>query len=103
MKSDLQHPALPISRFWRTDRRYYFVIIEHDLFGTLVLSQYWGGLGNRMGRSVSVPHADLDEAMTALNRIDALRSRHGYLRVSPWGVKRRTSGAPDEASLRARG
>jgi len=68
---------------YRTEKRGYSMAIFKDLFGEFSLHCYWYGLTNRKhGRKVKF-FSDLDSALREYTRIDKLRKRHGYERLSP--------------------
>lgn len=62
--------------------RYYLVRCARNLFGELVLSCYWGGLGSRRGGERHAVMADADALAQALAEIARRRQRHAYLEVS---------------------
>lgn len=63
---------------WRTNERYYTVCAQRDLFGAVVLQRQWGSLiTKRHGSKREVVFSDAD-AIAALKRISATRTRHGY-------------------------
>lgn len=61
--------------------RYYLVRCARDLFGDLVLSRYWGGLGSRRGGVRHCAMANANEALSALAAIERRRHQHGYQAV----------------------
>ena len=57
--------------------RFYALMIEHDLFGHVVLVRRWGRVGTR-GRERSDPHADEAAAAEAMEKLAAAKRRRGY-------------------------
>ena len=55
--------------------RFYALMIEHDLFGRVVLVRRWGRIGTR-GRERTDEHAS--EAEAALEKLAAVKRRRGY-------------------------
>ncbi len=68
---------------YRTDKRGYSMAIFKDLFGEYTLCCHWYGLTNRRHGARIRLFSDLETAMKECNRIDKLRKRHGYERLSP--------------------
>ncbi|MBM6582999.1 WGR domain-containing protein [Microvirga sp. BT689] len=58
-------------------RRYYSLMIERDLLGTIRLVRHWGRIGTNGQEQVEV-FADEIEAGQALEALAALKRRRGY-------------------------
>ena len=67
---------------YESAQRYYLVRCAHNLFGELVLSRYWGGLGSRRGGERHAVMADADALAQALAEIARRRQRHAYREIS---------------------
>ena len=67
---------------YESAQRYYLVRCTRNLFGELVLSRYWGGLGSRRGGERHAVMADADALAQALAAIARRRQRHAYLEIS---------------------
>ena len=59
--------------------RYYSLMIERDLFGTVRLVRHWGRIGAMQGRELAQDFATEEEAIEALERLAAAKRRRGYL------------------------
>jgi len=57
--------------------RFYALMIEHDLFGRVVLVRRWGRIGTR-GRERSDPHENEAAAAEAMAKLAAAKRRRGY-------------------------
>ncbi len=57
--------------------RFYALMIERDLFGSVVLVRHWGRIGGR-GREQVEAHASEAEAGRAMDRIMAAKIKRGY-------------------------
>ena len=74
---------LPAPIRWESPTgRYYIACLYRDLFGTLVVSRYWGGMGKAGGGQRHEPVASLDAGLAKLAEIDRIRTKHGYRCVS---------------------
>jgi predicted DNA-binding WGR domain protein len=58
-------------------RRFYSLMIERDLFGTIRLVRNWGRIGTR-GQELVEIHADEIEAGQALEAVASAKRRRGY-------------------------
>ncbi len=58
--------------------RFYSLIIERDLFGTVRLVRQWGRIGSRHGSEMADDYATEEEAAEALIRIATAKRRRGY-------------------------
>ena len=58
-------------------RRFYSLMIERDLFGTIRLVRNWGRIGTK-GQELVEIHADEIAAGQALEAIAMLKRRRGY-------------------------
>ena len=67
---------------YESAQRYYLVRCARNLFGELVLSRYWGGLGSRRGGERHAVMADADALAEALAAIARRPQRHAYRGVS---------------------
>lgn len=68
---------------YESTQRYYLVRCARNLFGDLVLSCYWGGLGSRRGGERHTVLADSCELAQALAEIARRRRQHGYVESRP--------------------
>ena len=57
--------------------RFYALLIEHDLFGRIILMRHWGRIGTR-GRERADEHASEVEAAEAMAKLAAAKRRRGY-------------------------
>ena len=75
MRDDLRSPIKhhPVQGI----RRFYSLMIERDLFGTIRLVRNWGRIGTR-GQELVEFHADEIEAGNALEALAQLKRRRGY-------------------------
>jgi len=67
---------------YESAQRYYLVRCARNLFGELVLSRYWGGLGSRRGGERHAVMADAHALAQALAEIARRRQRHAYREIS---------------------
>ena len=58
--------------------RFYSLLIERDLFGTVRLVRHWGRIGAIQGRELAQDFATEEEAIEALERLAAAKRRRGY-------------------------
>jgi predicted DNA-binding WGR domain protein len=58
-------------------RRFYSLMIERDLFGTVRLVRNWGRIGSQGQEQVEI-HADEIEAGQALEAVARAKRRRGY-------------------------
>ncbi|MFC5087142.1 WGR domain-containing protein [Microvirga arabica] len=58
-------------------RRFYSIMIEHDLFGTIRLVRNWGRIGTN-GQELAEIFETVDAAGQALETIARLKRRKGY-------------------------
>jgi len=58
--------------------RFYSLMIECDLFGTVRLVRHWGRIGAMQGRELAQDFATEEEAVEALERLAAAKRRLGY-------------------------
>ena len=59
--------------------RYYSLMIERDLFGTVRLVRHWGRIGAMQGRELAQDFPTEEEAVDALERLAAAKRRRGYV------------------------
>ena len=59
--------------------RYYSLMIERDLFGTVRLVRQWGRIGAMQGRELAQDFPTEEEAAAALERLAAAKRRRGYV------------------------
>ena len=59
--------------------RFYSLMIERDLFGTVRLVRHWGRIGAMQERELAQDFATEEEAIQALERLAAAKRRRGYL------------------------
>ncbi len=57
--------------------RFYMLVIERDLFGTIRLVRTWGRIGTR-GRELTEEFDTEEQAAEALEDLAALKRRRGY-------------------------
>src|SRR3712207_1189698 len=58
--------------------RFYSLMIERDLFGTVRLVRHWGRIGSMQGRELAQDFASEEDAVVALERLAAAKRRRGY-------------------------
>ncbi len=58
--------------------RFYSLMIERDLFGTVRLVRHWGRIGAVQGRELAQDFPSEAEAVAALERLAAAKRRRGY-------------------------
>lgn len=58
--------------------RYYSLMIERDLFGTVRLVHQWGRIGAMQGRELAQDFPSEEEAVETLERLAAAKRRRGY-------------------------
>ena len=58
--------------------RFYSLMIERDLFGTVRLVRHWGRIGAIQGRELAQDFLTEAEAIQALERLAAAKRRRGY-------------------------
>ncbi len=58
--------------------RYYSLMIERDLFGTVRLVRHWGRIGTTQGRELAQDFDTVDAAVVALEQLAAAKRRRGY-------------------------
>jgi hypothetical protein len=63
---------------WKSDKRYYTVRIQKNLFGEWSLFKEWGSLKSRAGRLVYCIYGQLDEALAEVKGINKKRQSRGY-------------------------
>ena len=63
----------------RSMARYYSLMIERDLFGTVRLVRQWGRIGALQGRELAQDFQTEEEAAAALERLAAVKRRRGYV------------------------
>ena len=61
----------------RNVARFYALMIEHDLFGRVILVHHWGRIGSK-GRERAAVHADEGEAAQAMGKLAAAKRQRGY-------------------------
>ena len=79
-------PLSPIQRILMLRRidpehgmaRFYSLMIERDLFGTVRLVRHWGRIGAMQGRELARDFATEEEAIEVLERLAAAKRRRGY-------------------------
>jgi predicted DNA-binding WGR domain protein len=62
---------------WENGTRYYSATLQHDLFGLCVIYSY-GAVGNKRGKSRSIPCDSLPHARRELRAIFKKRKKRGY-------------------------
>lgn len=82
MQDDVRSPVKHHLVLHRIDpeqgiRRFYSLMIERDLFGTVRLARHWGRIGTN-GQELVETQADEIEAGQALEALARLTRRHGY-------------------------
>ena len=65
---------------WRfeTDRRYYEIALEKDLFGEWILTRYWGGKGSSHFGQKSQWVESFDLGLEEAEKIKKIRIKRGY-------------------------
>jgi predicted DNA-binding WGR domain protein len=58
--------------------RFYSLMVEVDLFGTVRLVRQWGRIGAVQGRELAQDFPTEEEAVAALERLAAAKRRRGY-------------------------
>ena len=61
----------------RNVARFYALMIEHDLFGRVILVRHWRRIGSK-GRERAEVHADEGEAAQAMGKLAAAKRQRGY-------------------------
>ena len=74
---------------FKTEKRGYMLILDHDLFGAFILYRQWWGLLNRRGGTKRQVFFDQDTATREFRRIQKTRLRRGYV-----SVDRRSTDSP---------
>lgn len=74
--------VLPPPRRFETNSRYYLLYCSHDLWGTLVVSRYWGGKDSRRGNQRHEVITTVEAAAKRFAAIVQSRKQHGYREVS---------------------
>jgi hypothetical protein len=74
---------LPPPRRFETDARYYLLRCTRDLWGTLLVSCYWGGKDSRRGNQRHDVVVSATEATLRFTPIARQRERHGYREIQP--------------------
>ena len=59
--------------------RFYTLMIERDLFGTVRLVRHWGCIGAMQGRELAQDFSSEEEAVATLERLAAAKRRRGYV------------------------
>jgi predicted DNA-binding WGR domain protein len=59
--------------------RFYSLMIERDLFGTVRLVRHWGRIGSMQGRELAQDFPSEEEAAAALGRLAAVKRRRSYV------------------------
>lgn len=66
---------------WESPHRYYVAKVHADIFGEWVISVARGGRRNNLGATFTKPVESKEAGERALERIDVVRRRRGYVRV----------------------
>jgi hypothetical protein len=66
---------------WETSTRYYVARLDRDLFGSWLLTLYWGGRFNRLGRVRKIGLQSAEAAEEFVNALDRLRLGRHYRRT----------------------
>ncbi len=59
--------------------RFYSLVIERDLFGTVRLVRHWGRIGAMQGRELAQDFPTEEDAVEALERLAAAKRQRGYM------------------------
>lgn len=59
--------------------RFYWLIMEQDLFGTWCVKRIFGGLSNKYSREIITPCQSHIEAAKLLTEIEYIRRQRGYI------------------------
>ena len=57
--------------------RFYALMIEHDLFGRVILVRHWGRIGSK-GRERAKVRTDEGKAAQAMGKLAAAKRQRGY-------------------------
>jgi WGR domain len=63
---------------WQRETRYYKAAITQDLFGNWIILRAWGRVKSRLGRTLALPVASYEDALTQLEQIHKKRLGRGY-------------------------
>jgi predicted DNA-binding WGR domain protein len=82
MPDDLRSPIKHHMVLYRIDpqqgiRRFYSLMIERDLFGTVRLVCHWGRIGTR-GQEIVTEFPTVEDAAEALGALASARRQQGY-------------------------
>jgi predicted DNA-binding WGR domain protein len=58
--------------------RFYRMTVQRSLFGNLIITRSWGRIGSRQPREIHQEFADSESLVREVQRILAIRQRHGY-------------------------
>ncbi len=86
-ESRVPDPLSPIQRVVMLRRidpergiaRFYSLMIERDLFGTVRLVRHWGRIGAMQGRELAQNFQTEEKAAGGLERLAAVKRRRGYV------------------------
>ena len=87
LRAAMPDPLSPIQRTVMLRRidlehsmaRYYSLMIERDLFGTVRLVRHWGRIGAMQGRELAQNFQTEEKAAGGLERLAAVKRRRGYV------------------------
>ena len=60
-------------------QRFYWLLLQQDIFGTWCVHKVYGGLTNRHCRESWVPFPTKEEAQKALTEVEYIRRQRGYI------------------------
>ncbi len=66
---------------WESPHRYFVAKVHADIFGEWVISVARGGRRNNLGAPFTKPVESIEAGERALERIDVVRRRRGYVRI----------------------
>lgn len=66
---------------WESPDRYYVAKVHQDLFRDWVITCARGGRKNNLGALVTRPVANREDGLAAIQALDKIRKRRGYVRV----------------------
>jgi hypothetical protein len=66
---------------WESPTRYYVARVYQDIFGSWVMTCARGGRRNNLGALTTKPVATAEVGRLAIEAIDKVRKRRGYVRV----------------------
>lgn len=62
----------------RKNHRYYVLMIQKDLFETIIVTKIWGSKDRKGSRVVHMPFNTKSEALVYVDKVTKVRKRRGY-------------------------